>query len=196
MYDLHNHLLPGVDDGARNLKVSLRMLEIALRQGITHVACTPHATDRLDENQDRLHQSVFLLVKNAAKEHGLPIELILASELMVGTNLLKALSHPSATYAGEGKYCLVEFFPEMPFEIVQNVIIALTRQKLWPVMAHYERYARAQNKPEQPRALRELGAILTLDAGSLVGPIRQHCAAAGQAAFELGRCGHAGQRRA
>lgn len=169
MYDLHNHLLPGVDDGARNLKVTLRMLEMALRQGITHVACTPHATDRLDARQDRLFQSVFLLVKIAAKEHGLPIDLTLASEMMVGTDLLKVLAQPTATFAGEGKYALVKFYTEMPFDIMQNVVIAMMRHKVRPVVAHYKRYARAQSKPEQPRALRDLGAILTLDAGSLVG---------------------------
>ena len=40
--DLHCHLLPGVDDGAQNLSVSLAMARAAVAQGVTVIACTPH----------------------------------------------------------------------------------------------------------------------------------------------------------
>ena len=44
MIDIHHHLLPGLDDGARTLDVSLAMVETALADGITHIVCTPHAS--------------------------------------------------------------------------------------------------------------------------------------------------------
>ena len=45
MRDLHCHILPGVDDGARNLDESLAMLEAAKAAGITSIVCTPHVRD-------------------------------------------------------------------------------------------------------------------------------------------------------
>jgi protein-tyrosine phosphatase len=167
--DLHNHILPGVDDGAADLRTALHMLEIAAAQGITHVACTSHANDRATEETDRLFQSVFLQVKKAANDHGLPVELTLGAELMIGADILKTLTLPFATYGGSGAYALIEFPTEIPFEIILNVVISVRRKGIWPVIAHYERFPRAQRNPDQPRALREAGAVLTLDAGSLVG---------------------------
>ncbi|HEY3294623.1 MAG TPA: CpsB/CapC family capsule biosynthesis tyrosine phosphatase [bacterium] len=169
MYDLHNHVLPGVDDGAVELRVALRMLEIAAKQGITHVACTPHSDDRADSERDRLFQSVFSHVKEAAKQRQIPVELILASELMVGAGILKVLALPSSSFGGKGKYCLIEFPIETPFEIIQNVVKAIRRQNIHPVLAHYERFSRAQRTMDQPQALRDAGAVLTLDAGSILG---------------------------
>jgi protein-tyrosine phosphatase len=167
--DLHNHVLPGVDDGAANIDAALRMLEIAARQGITHVACTPHANDRMTAETSRLYQSVFLDLQEAVAARKLPVELALASEIMLGTNLLKLLSLPLATFHGAGKYFLLEFPTETPFEIILNVVKAACRQGHTPLLAHFERFPRAQRNAEQPRELRAVGAIITMDAGSLVG---------------------------
>jgi protein-tyrosine phosphatase len=167
--DLHNHVLPGVDDGAANMDAALRMLEIAAQQGITHVACTPHANDRMTAETNRLYQSVFLDLQEAITARRLPVELALASEIMVGTNLLKLLSLPLATFHDAGKYFLLEFPTETPFEIILNVVKATRRQGQTPLIAHFERFPRAQRTAEQPQELRTAGAILTLDAGSLVG---------------------------
>jgi protein-tyrosine phosphatase len=169
VYDIHNHVLPGVDDGAVELHTALRMLEIAARQGITHVACTPHSDDRADSERDRLFQSVFSHVKEAARQKQIPVELTLASELMVGAGILQVLPLSSANYGGKGKYCLIEFPIETPFEIILNVVKSIRRRNMWPVLAHYERFARAQRSEEHPQSLRAEGAVITLDAGSILG---------------------------
>ena len=45
MRDMHSHILPGVDDGARDLEMSLAMIDAARRAGVTSIVCTPHARD-------------------------------------------------------------------------------------------------------------------------------------------------------
>lgn len=169
MIDLHNHVLPGVDDGAPNLPTALRMLELAAGQGITCVCCTPHANDRADERTDRLYQSVFLQLREAAQAAQIPVELGLAAEIMLGADLLKVLRLPFATYRAGRKYFLLEFPVATPYEIMLNAVKVAARNGYIPVLAHAERFQRMLSEPAQPRAVRAAGAVLTLDAGSLVG---------------------------
>ncbi|RPH93148.1 hypothetical protein EHM69_11070 [candidate division KSB1 bacterium] len=169
MIDLHNHVLPGVDDGAYDLEMALRMLDIAAGQGITHVACTPHGHDRMNEETDRLYQSVFLELQKAVEELGIPVQLALGTEIMLGVELLRVLHLPCATYHGAGKYFLLEFPIETPFEIILNVTTTAHRANRRPVLAHFERFARAMRTKEYVKKIREAGAVISLDAGSLVG---------------------------
>ena len=151
------------------MNVALRMLEQAASQGITHVGCTPHATDRTTPEADAYFQQRLAEVKDAATKHGLTIELGLASEIMLGTDLQHVLSLTCGTYHGKGDYFLLEFPRETAHEIVVNVIKTARRWGKRPVIAHVERYSRVVASPERPEELRKLGAILSLDAGSLFG---------------------------
>lgn len=169
MIDLHNHVLPGVDDGAPNLEAALRMLKIAAGQGITHVCCTPHANDRADERTDRLYQSVFLQLRAAAQAARIPVELGLAAEIMLGADLLNVLRLPFATFRAGRKYFLLEFPVSTPYAIMLNAVKVAVRSGYTPVLAHTERFARMLTERSLPQAVRAAGAVLTIDAGSLLG---------------------------
>ena len=169
MFDIHNHVLPRIDDGAGNKIIALRMLEQAIAQGITHVCCTPHASDRATEQTNQHFQQAFAELNEIVVKQSMPIELGLAAELMIGTDLQRVLEFPFATYNGQGKYFLLEFHRDMSHEIILNVLKTVRRWGKRPVIAHVERYMRVVASPERPQELRNEGAILTLDAGSLVG---------------------------
>lgn len=151
------------------MTVALRMLEQAAAQGVTHVGCTPHVTDRITSEADTHFQQRLAEVKDAATKHGLKIELGLASEIMLGTDLQRVLSLTCGTYHGKGEYFLLEFPRETAHEIVLNVVKSARRWGKRPVIAHVERYSRVVASPDRPEELRKEGAILSLDAGSLFG---------------------------
>ncbi|MCC6477007.1 hypothetical protein IT157_08125 [bacterium] len=169
MYDIHNHVLPGVDDGASGMRQSLRMLEGAIHQGITHVVCTPHANDRSGPRANELFQERFQELKAEVTKLELPIEIGLGSEIMFGADIEQTLKQPFATINGHGRYFLLEFPTKTPFEIIHNVVRASIRWGKRPVIAHHERFTLASQNEEQLRTLRASGAILTMDAGSLTG---------------------------
>jgi protein-tyrosine phosphatase len=108
-------------------------------------------------------------LKAAATGHGLNVELGLASEIMLGSDLQRVISMSCGTYNGKGEYFLVEFPKETPHEIILNVVKSARRWNKRPVVAHVERYSRVVTSPERPAELKTAGAILTLDAGSLFG---------------------------
>ncbi len=169
MFDIHNHVLPRVDDGPSSLDMSLRMLEQAIAQGITHVVCTPHANDRMTADANAHFEKRLAEVKEAVAKRNLKIELGFASEIMLGTDLQRVLEFPFGTYNGNGTYFLLEFPRETPYEIILNVVKTAGRWNKRPVIAHVERYSRVVASPERPDELRKEGAILTMDAGSLFG---------------------------
>jgi protein-tyrosine phosphatase len=169
VFDIHNHVLPRVDDGARTLTVSLRMLEQAAEQGITHVCCTPHASDRATETTNQHMQTALSELKEAVAKRNIPVELGLGAELMLGTDLQRVLTLPFATYNGRGEYFLLEFEREIAYEIVINVIKTVRRWGKRPVIAHLERFSRLVASPDRPRELHREGAILSMDAGTLTG---------------------------
>jgi protein-tyrosine phosphatase len=53
MIDIHHHLLPGLDDGSPSMDVSVKMVEMAASDGITHIVCTPHANGRYGYDRAR-----------------------------------------------------------------------------------------------------------------------------------------------
>ena len=71
MRDIHCHILPGVDDGARNLDESLAMLAAAKAAGVTSIVCTPHVRDPYFD-YDKMWDAYDLLVAHAG---GFPIRL-------------------------------------------------------------------------------------------------------------------------
>jgi len=169
VYDIHNHVLPQVDDGAKGMRMSLRMLEHAIRQGITHVLSTPHVNDRVGAQAGDLFAQRLHELQSEVQRLGLPVEIGLGSEVMFGANMQDLFQHTYSTLNGTGKYYLVEFPRQTPFEIILNVIKASRKWGKIPVVAHHERYPLAFRSVDQLIKLRSEGAILSLDAGSLTG---------------------------
>jgi protein-tyrosine phosphatase len=71
--DLHSHLLPGVDDGAPNLSVSLTMARAAVAQGVTVVACTPHILPGVYHNYGPDIRAATKLLQDALNREGIPL---------------------------------------------------------------------------------------------------------------------------
>ena len=106
MIDIHHHLLFATDDGPKDIESSVAQAEVAAAEGITHIACTPHANEtwefnpeknleKLEAIRERIGDSVTL---------GLGCDFHLSYE-----NIEDALQHPTKFTINEGKYLLVEF---------------------------------------------------------------------------------------
>ena len=66
MVDLHQHLLPGLDDGSPDLDISLAMARMAVEEGITHVIATPHASSRYDFEPALIAERLAVLRRSLA----------------------------------------------------------------------------------------------------------------------------------
>ena len=175
MIDLHAHVLPGVDDGARDLEESLAMLRAAAADGTRVIACTPHAHGpELDVPRAKAEAALEAL-RAAARAAAIPVELRLAAETWYRPDL-PALARAGRleTYAVGGvRRALVEFPPtHVPAEALET-LFALRLEGVHPVIAHPERNPSFWARPELAERLKEQGALLQVTAGSLTGLFRK-----------------------
>ena len=113
MIDIHNHILPNVDDGSKSINMSLNMMKHAFDQGVTDVVNTTHFQHPLfmdiDHSIERI-ESIKSSLQKKLYENDIFIEIHLGYEVYYYENLLKIIKQPLVTM-GKGKYILIEFAP-------------------------------------------------------------------------------------
>lgn len=164
MTDLHTHILPGIDDGAKDAQESLAMLRMEREQGVDTVVLTPHFY-RDKENPkhflQRREKSMLTLGKRILElpepERGALPRLLIGAEVAWAPNLADWDELPELCI-GETKNLLLE----MPFtpwndRMIDQIYDLISRTGITPVIAHLERYLKIQ-RPEHIRELLEVGA--------------------------------------
>ncbi|HEX7120345.1 MAG TPA: CpsB/CapC family capsule biosynthesis tyrosine phosphatase [Longimicrobiales bacterium] len=176
--DIHNHLVPGVDDGARTLGESLRHLRALAAAGVTRLAVSPHLDGRavheagaVYQRLERLGDAFNELLAACQDRNDVPA-LVFGQEILVpDPETARALftTEPRVGIAGT-RFALIEFgfdLGEDPVGVVRAVLAAGRR----PIVAHPERYRRDWNtvEIEEVRAWKSAGALLQVNGGSILG---------------------------
>lgn len=169
MMDLHCHILPGVDDGAQDLNDSLAMAKKAVKQGITHILCTPHHNQRFQNPKNEILAKVPLLQKEL-DDRGIPLTLFEGQEVRIHSNLLEEIKEDRILFADvEDRYLLVEFpSSEIPV-YAENLLYQLRKEDIVPIIVHPERNKGFQDDPNQILNYLNMGCLAQLTAPSIVG---------------------------
>ena len=107
--DIHSHILPGLDDGARSEELSLRMLKMAEDDGITDIIATPHFHYRRGHATPVQIRETASLMQRKAKEAGLKIKIHTGNELYYTHELLETVKAGDALTLADSDYVLLEF---------------------------------------------------------------------------------------
>ena len=167
LVDLHCHLLPGVDDGARTLADSLAMARLLVEFGFTDVAPSPH---NRPEYSPRAEADARLVeVRAALDSERIPLTLHPNSEnYLFEERFFVSLGTPEARLLGAGGYVLVEAPYRAPVPTLPDLIFRAKVKGVTPILAHPERCMEFERKGRAAEAV-EAGAVLQLDVGSLIG---------------------------
>lgn len=167
MIDLHLHVLPGVDDGARDLAASREMLELARELGFDLLVATPHLPGPL--TADYARRVAAALAESQAVGAELGVEVRQGFEVMLAPDLIRRLEGGEPITLGGGSALLVE----LPFSVwplyTEATMFALQTAGYRPVLGHPERYAEVQRNPGLAIALAERGVLLQVNLPSLTG---------------------------
>lgn len=171
MIDIHNHILPGLDDGAQDIYDTLEMIKRAEESGITAIVATPHC------NVPGFYKNYFgekyietiQKVRKAAKEEGLPVKILPGVEAFGTTDLPRLLQDGKVMPLNQSRYLLMEFYFDEDPEFVNYLLEEVTNLKAIPVIAHAERYKFVQRDPNLVYHWRNQGYPVQINKGSLQG---------------------------
>ncbi len=140
MIDTHSHILPDLDDGARNLKESVKMARRAVKERVTTLFATPHAMDGVYNCQkDRILYQCDLLTMELARKR-IPITLLPGAEIRITHETVTEYDKGNLLTLGDaGTHILLELPPMFIKEAVVRMIRQFTDRGLIPVIAHPER---------------------------------------------------------
>ncbi|NJK81119.1 MAG: hypothetical protein HC914_15025 [Chloroflexaceae bacterium] len=171
MIDLHMHILPHLDDGARDLEEAVEMARMLVADGVTTVAATPHdpASDMVyGYSIDKvLHRLDYL--RRALKALDIPLQVLTGTELYADFELLYRLSAGDVLSYNDSQTVLVEFPTRTPLETIQDTVSDLLREDYRMVLAHPERLKIVQDNANVLLPLIERGIVMQLTAGALTG---------------------------
>lgn len=172
MIDLHNHLLPGLDDGAPDLATALALARLAEQSGVTHLVCTPHILPgRYDNTRAGIAEArqAFAAAVAAA---GLALQVAAAAEVRFGAELMQAVADEALPFLGhwQGRRVLLLEFPDgaIPFA-AERLTAWLLERDIVPLLAHPERNKGVLHAPARLQAFLDQGCLLQVTAASLSG---------------------------
>jgi protein-tyrosine phosphatase len=165
MIDIHNHVLPFVDDGAQSMEAAIEMCRIAHRDGITHLVATPHANFKYNYDRDA-H-----LVHLAELQRQVPeINLMLGCDLHLSfENFEDAMANPKRYAIGDTRYVLIEFSDFGVPRSVLNALQLLHGAGMVTIVTHPERNLLLRGRFDLLEELVNLGSVLQITANSLTG---------------------------
>lgn len=172
MIDLHNHFLPGIDDGAQTLAESLALARAAVATGVKVVVVTPHVHPaRYDNNRSSITRAYEAYVHELS-EHDIPLEVRMAGEVRISDDVMRMVEEDEIPYLGscDGyRTMLLEFPPAQLMVGGEKLVQWLIARRIRPVIAHPERNKEIVRDADKLRPYLALGCLLQITAGSIVG---------------------------
>ncbi len=170
MIDIHSHILPGLDDGAKNMTDTLQIVRQLHEAGFKTIFATPHVL----EGKEFLHPAEILTgieqVQKCVAEAGIPVDILPGAENYIFPDLAKWVQAGKLlTLGNTGKYLLVELpMLEIP-HYTDQVFFELQVLGMTPVLAHPERYRGLYEEPERLIEWASKGILFQLDLRSVSG---------------------------
>lgn len=167
--DFHTHILPGVDDGAKNLEEALTMLKAAWEQGTGTVVLTPHYRGAFRDNLRRKLEPLYQNLVQEAKTICPGLQLYLGCEVSYERDISEKLAQGSVLSINGSRYVLLEFQQGVYHSRLLEGVLELLNFGYVPILAHVERYEVFYREPDLVEELVDLGALVQLNADSVLG---------------------------
>ena len=169
MIDLHCHILPGIDDGAPDLATSLAMARLAVADGITVTACTPHILPGVYNNSGAMIGAAVARLRVALAEAEIPLRLVAGADVHVAPELVAQLGAGSALTINGSRYLLLEPPHHVLPPRLEDHIFHLQTAGYVPILTHPERLSWIDAHYRLVKRLVYNGVLMQLTAGSFLG---------------------------
>jgi protein-tyrosine phosphatase len=172
MIDLHCHVLPGIDDGAKNIDESLSLIRAAIDDGISHMVCTPHIQVGYYENTIESIAQVFDQLARQVALQSLNIQLAFAAEVRICPEIMIMAKQQKLPFIGlwqEKKVLLLELPHSHVPAGTEQLIKWLHKNGIIAMIAHPERNRDILADFGKFKQLARTGCLFQITAGSVCG---------------------------
>ena len=175
LFDIHCHLIPGVDDGAQDLEETRRLLRMEYEQGVRNIIATPHYRDQMFDTSIRTIRSQFALVEKCVQEFNQELAredrlgIYLGCEFHANMQMSRMLDEGRVSTMADSGYVLVEFSGNAEYSYIEDRLRSLIIVGYRPIIAHVERCDNLWGDLELIRDLAQMGAYMQVNADSITG---------------------------
>lgn len=169
IFDIHCHIMFGVDDGAKSREQSERMLEMAYSEGIRNIILTPHYGSRAYDVSRETILERFAELKALALDMYGDMNIYMGNELQYSDKTAEDLKSGTAFTMADSRFVLVEFSIAISYDRIRQAVMELMQYGYIPILAHVERYDSLIRNSEYIAELSDMGACIQVNASSVIG---------------------------
>lgn len=169
MFDIHSHIIHGMDDGAKTLDESLSMISIAQSEGFEYIVATPHYARGYYENSYENIKENAKELNTILKEKGIDIEVLPGQEVYIDDHTVRDYKNGLLGCIGDTSHMLVEFPMDTLPKNALDILYELRVRGANPIIAHPERYRYFIEKPSLINSFLEEEYLFQINTGSLKG---------------------------
>ena len=167
--DIHNHILFGVDDGARSEEEMYRLIDASYADGVRHLCFTPHYHPAFFGEHQAQIDAAFKLAKDYAAQCCADLALYLGNELRYERSCVEWLAQERCRTLNSTRYLLADFLYPEPADAILDAMLRILNGGYTPVLAHVERYENLHRDMREVERMKSWGVILQVDAQSILG---------------------------
>ena len=169
MIDIHSHILPGIDDGAKTERDSIEMAKVAVEEGITTIIATPHHRNGVFDNEKDLIIKMVDTLNGLLAEEGIPLTVLPGQETRIHGDMIDELDNQIMLPLNETKYVFVEFSSSHIPQYTSQMLFDIQMAGYIPIIVHPERNQVLLDNPNRLYDFVKKGALTQVTAASLVG---------------------------
>lgn len=169
MIDIHTHILPNIDDGARSIEEAFNLIKEAKKAGFDAIVSTAHYKEGYYETDTPEREVWVNAIYENLQAKNIDVMLYLGNEIFLSENMIKFLEEGKASTINDTSYVLFEIpLDREPIELY-DMIDEMRKSKIVPILAHPERCNYIQKDPEIVYDLIQKGVLMQANFGSIIG---------------------------
>jgi protein-tyrosine phosphatase len=173
MFDLHCHILPGIDDGAADVSVSIEMAKAFVADGVSVAACTPHILPGLYHNSGSQIREATVALQQVLDGEGIPLQLVPGADNHITPGFVAELRSGHLLSLSDSRYVLVEPPHHVAPPRLEDLFFNLLVGGFVPILTHPERLTWIESHYQTVRRLAQAGVWIQLTASSVAGAFGQ-----------------------
>lgn len=168
MLDIHTHIIPNIDDGAKSVEDAFEILKEAYRSGFTDIVLTPHYIKEYYQTDTKTREFWVEAIQDVLEKLQIPIKVYVGNEIYISEDIDKLLYNRHVSCLNNSKYVLFELPMYSEIKYLDDVIFKIFNMDKIPIIAHPERYCYVKKDISLVKKLHKKGVLFQANYGSIL----------------------------